>query len=379
MSHPHTILQVLPAMESGGVERGVIEITQAIKHAGMLPLVASSGGAMVPHITRAGGEHITLPLSSKNPWVMYRNAARLTALIRKRGIQLIHARSRAPAWSAYLAAKRTGIPFVTTWHGIYGTHGIGKLRYNAVMQQSDRVITVSKFVHEHVLRTYGTDAAKLRLIPRGVDIGAFSPEAVVPSRIAELTKQWRLPEDHVPVILCPARITRIKGQHVLIDALAQLKDMKFLCLLLGSDAGHEEYSEQLKAQVIALGLEGRVRHVGATNFMTEAYMLSDVVVLPTIKPESFGRVSIEAQAMGKVVIATDHGGVRETLVPNETGYLVMHNDPTMLAQFIRFALNRDTATVEAMADYAQRFVAQQFSLDEMKAKTIAVYRELLPV
>ena len=372
-----TILQVLPRLASGGVERGTVEMVEAITAAGWKALVASAGGAMVPHITHAGGEHITLPLHSKNPLIIRANAWRLAQLIKARQVSLIHARSRAPAWSAYFAAKHAHIPFVTTWHGVYGTEGFLKKHYNAVMLKSDCTIAVSKHVEDHILREYGADPKKIRLIHRGVDLKAFSPTAIRPGRIAELTKSWRLPEEHIPVILCPARITPIKGQHVLIDALAKIKDLKFLCILLGNDAEHEDYSESLKKQVIALGLEGRVRHVGATPYMTEAYQLSQLVVLPTIKPESFGRVSVEAQAMGRIVIATDHGGVRETLVPNETGYLVWPDNAQALADALRFALNRDEKMVAAMADYAVRFVHEHFSSDIMKAKTIAVYRELL--
>ena len=320
---------------------------------------------------------MTLPLESKNPFVIYANAWRLARIIRRRGVNIIHARSRAPAWSAYLAAKRTGIPFVTTWHGIYSNEGNLKKRYNEIMMKGARTIAVSKHVEEHILREYGADPTKIRLIHRGVDLNSFHPSAVRPGRIAELTKSWRLPEENIPIILCPARITPIKGQHVLIEALSKLKDLKFLCILLGNDAEHEDYSEQLQKQVVALGLEGRVRHVGATPYMTEAYQLSHIVVLPTIKPESFGRVSIEAQAMGRIVIATDHGGVRETLVPNETGYLVWPDNADALAEALRFALNRDEAMVKGMADYAMHFVREHFSAEIMKAKTIAVYREIL--
>lgn len=371
------ILQVLPRLESGGVERGTIEITAAIRAAGMKPLVVSAGGPLIPHITHAGGEHITLPVDRKNPFIIRHNARKLAQIIKTREVDIIHARSRAPAWSAYYSAKRTGIPFLTTWHGIYGTEGLFKKHYNSVMLKSDLTIAVSKFVEEHVLREYHADPAKLRLIHRGADLETFSPEAVRPGRIAELTKAWRLPEENVPIILCAARITRIKGQDVLIEALAAIKDLKFLCILAGTDTGHEDFSESLKKRVVELGLEGKVRIVNPTPYMTEAYMLSHIVVIPSAKPESFGRVSVEAQAMGKIVIATDHGGVRETLVPNETGYLVWPNDPKAMGDALRFALNRDEKMVRAMADFSMKYVREHFSADLMKEKTIAVYRELL--
>lgn len=372
-----SILQVLPRLESGGVERGTIEITEAIKKAAMKPLVASEGGTLVPHITHAGGEHITLPLASKNPFRIRQNAWKLAKLIRTREIDLIHARSRAPAWSAWYASQQTGIPFVTTWHGIYGLESNFKRRYNSVMLKSDLTIAVSQFVMDHILTEYGADPAKLRLIHRGVDTKTFSPERVNPERIAQLTKSWRLPDEHVPIIFCPGRINRNKGQHVLIEALAQIRELDFLCIIAGSEHGHESYRESLEKQIVASGLEGKVRICNATPYMTEAYMLSHLVAVPSVQPESFGRVAIEAQSMGRLVIASDHGGARETIVANETGYLVLPGDAGALAEAIRFALHRDGKMTKAMAEFAAQHVEQHFSLEQMKQKTIAVYRELL--
>lgn len=377
MSNPPVILQVLPRLQSGGVERGTAEITEALRDEGMVPLVASAGGAMIPHITHAGGQHITLPLDRKNPFIIRQNAWKLLQIIRDKNVSLIHARSRAPAWSAYYAAKWAGIPFVTTFHGVYSGESKLKRRYNSVMTKGARVIAVSRFVQDHIVEQYGVDIAKIRLIPRGADLRLFDEKRLVPERISQLTKQWRLPDEHVPVIFCPGRLSRIKGQHILIEALEQMKDMDFLCILAGTDAGHEDYREGLEKQIVAAGLEGKVRITDPTNAMAEAYQLSELVVVPSIKPESFGRVAVEAQAMGRAVVATDHGGARETIVPNETGYLVPPGDATAMAQAMRYALGRDDATRRAMHDYAVRHVQQHFSADQMKRKTIAVYRELL--
>lgn len=371
------ILQVLPKLESGGVERGTIEITDAIRKAGMKPLVASAGGQLIPHVTHAGGEHITLPLHRKNPFVIYRNARRLAKLIRERNVSLIHARSRAPAWAAYLAAKWTGIPYIATFHGVYGIQNQWKIRYNRVMTLGQRVIAISHFVQEHIESVYGVAAEKIRLIPRGVDLNIFGERHVNPERLAKLTKMWRLPDEHVPVIFCPGRISRIKGQHVLVAALAKLRDMEFLCIIAGKDEGHEEYRMELQDQIITSGLEGKVRLANATQFMNEAYQLSHLVVVPSSKPEAFGRIAVEAQAMGLAVVATDHGGARETIIPNETGYLVPPEDANTMAEAIRFALERDAATVKAMGAFARKHVTEHFSAQQMKDKTIAVYREVL--
>lgn len=370
-------MQILPRLESGGVERGTIEIAGAIRQAGMKSLVVSAGGALLPKIGYVRAEHITLPVASKNPFTIYQNALRLNQIIKDRGVNLIHARSRAPAWSAYYAAKWAGIPFITTFHGIYSFESKIKQHYNSIMVRGARVIAVSQFVEGHILKEYNVDPSIVRRIPRGVDFEYFDERHLIPDHIVHLTKTWRLPDDHIPIIFCPGRITRIKGQHVLIEALALMKDQPFLCIIAGADEGHEEYRLSLEQSIINNGLEGKVRLCNATSYMTEAYTLADIVVVPSTKPESFGRVAIEAQAMGKLVVATDHGGARETILQNETGYLVPPEDPQTMMEAIRFGLQRDAATINAMGSYARQHVRRRFSSDQMKEKTIAVYRELL--
>lgn len=371
------ILQVLPRLQSGGVERGTVEITEAIRKAGMVPLVASAGGAMVPHVTHAGGEHFTMPLDRKNPFIIRQNAWRLYKLIKARNVSLVHARSRAPAWAAYYAAKWAGIPFVTTVHGVYSVQNAMKRRYNSVMAKGDRVIAVSNFVMQYTLREYKVPPEKLRLIPRGVDLTIFDEKRIIPERIIQLSKSWRLPDDDTPIIFCPGRLSPIKGQHVLIEALARIKDQPFLCVIAGSDEGHEEYRASLEKQIIEAGLEGKARVDGATQYMAEAYTLSQLVVVPSIKPESFGRIAVEAQSMARTVVATDHGGARETIVPNETGYLVPPGDAAALAEAITFALARDPETAAAMGSFAMHHVHSHFSGLQMQNRTIAVYKELL--
>lgn len=380
MSNIPTILQVLPRLNSGGVERGTIEITEAITRQGWRALVASKGGALIPNITYNGGVHISLPMDSKSPFVIRRNAQRLYQLIKSRNISLIHARSRAPAWSAYFAAKWANIPFLTTFHGVYGTEGFMKKHYNSVMVRGQRVIAVSKFVYDHIMQEYGVDPTQIRLIPRGVDLKAFNPEKVIPDRLVALTKAWRLPEESSPpIIFCPGRITRIKGHHILIDALKALPNRDFLCVIAGNDEGHEAYREELEKHILTQGLEGYVRIADNTQYMNEAYMLSDMVIVPSIQPESFGRTAIEAQAMGKLVIASDHGGVRETIVPNETGYLVPPDDAATMSAAIAFALERDEATKQAMGNFAKSHIRKNFTSELMKRKTIEVYQELLGI
>ncbi len=215
------VLQVLPSLVTGGVERGTVEIAQAIAEAEATALVASAGGPLVRQIERAGGIHVTLPLNTKSPLGIWRNAAALEALIRDHKVSLVHARSRAPAWSAWLACQRTGVPFVTTYHGTYGEGLPFKRLYNSVMGRGRIVIAASRFIADLVTARHRVDPARVRVIPRGVDPAVFDPAGVAASRIAKLAASWRLPEGMRPVVL-PGRLTSWKGHAVLLDAIARL-------------------------------------------------------------------------------------------------------------------------------------------------------------
>ena len=369
------ILQVLPSLRSGGVERGTIEIARAITQAGGKSLVASSGGPMASQVGQAGGTHITLALGSKNPFTIWLNAQRLAWIIQKYNVNIIHARSRAPAWSAWLAAKKTGCKFVTTFHGTYGLQNEWKRKYNSIMTRGERVIAISHFIADHILKNYEMDANRLRVIHRGVDLKLFTPLGHSPQRMIDLMQEWRLP-DSLPLILFPGRFARWKGQDVFVKALAQLPHRNFFAVLLGDDKGHVSYREEIEKLIVDLGLAGHVRIAGHTHNITEAYMLSKLIVATSVEPEAFGRVVLEAQAIGKPVIATNHGGPQETVIDKETGLLVTPGDVDELSNSIRNVL--------AMPEDLQKQVehdaianAQHFSLEKMCEKTIAVYQELI--
>lgn len=371
------ILQVLPALVTGGVERGTIDVAAAIVQAGWTSLVASSGGPMVRELERAGARHIEMPLDSKNPLVMHRNASRLVDLIRAQGVDLVHARSRAPAWSALAAANKTGARFVTTFHGTYnlGLWGL-KQRYNEVMARGERVIAISDFIAEHLRTVYGADPDRIRVIHRGVDVGKLDPARVAGVRIAQLVRQWRLPEG-ARVIMLPGRLTRWKGQSVLIDALALLGRNDIRCMLVGSDQGRSKYRQELLDQIRARNLMEVVHLTDQCNDMPAAYKLSDVVVSASTDPEAFGRVVVEAQAMGRPVIASAHGGAAETVVPGETGWLVPPGDPRALAEALEFALNLPDEHRAWMSEHAMAHVRAHFTSEVMCDRTLDVYAELL--
>ena len=370
------VLQVLPSLVTGGVERGTVEITRAIADAGGIALVASAGGRMVAAVQRAGGRHVTLPLDSKNPLAICRNAALLADVIRDERVAIVHARSRAPAWSAWLACRRTGARFVTTYHGTYGENLPFKRQYNAVMAKGERVIVASRFIAERIVARHGTDPARIRLIPRGVDPAVFNPDAVSGERIARLERAWRLPEG-AKVVLLPGRLTRWKGQTVLIEALARLVRPDVCCLLVGSGQGRRHYAARLIRQADALGVADRLRLAGECDDMPGALMLADVVVHASTEPEAFGRVVIEAQAMGRPVIASDLGGPVETVEHGVTGWRVPPGDAGALAAAIEQVLELPAAVRADLGIRARAAVQRGYTVAAMQAATLAVYDELL--
>jgi glycosyltransferase involved in cell wall biosynthesis len=370
------VMQVLPALAAGGVERGTVEIAAAIVQAGGTALVASAGGRLAPWVERAGGRNIILPLASKSPWRIWRNAAALTQVIRAEGVDLVHARSRAPAWSAWLAARRAGVGFVTTYHGTYNENFPGKRRYNAIMAAGDRVIAISHFIAERIRSRHGTDPGRIRVIHRGVDPAIFDPDVVVPDRIIRLLAAWRLP-DGVPTIMLPGRITRWKGGEVLIRALAQMQRRDAMAVLVGDAQGRDAFVAELVGLAAALGVAERVRLVGHCEDMPAALMLSDVVVNPSTDPEAFGRVVIEAQAMARPVVASDHGGAAETIMQDETGWRVPPGDPAALAAALDHALSLDAAERAGLGARARAAVQANYTVAAMQSKTLDVYEELL--
>jgi glycosyltransferase involved in cell wall biosynthesis len=371
-----TVLQVLPALETGGVERGTVEMVQAIVRAGGSALVASAGGRLVADVERAGGTHITIKLASKNPARIWRNAARLAFLIRAADVDIVHARSRAPAWSAWLACRRTGAKFVTTWHGVYSENAPGKRRYNAVMARGERVIAISHFIAARLMSRHHVDPGRLRVIPRGVDPAQFDPAAVSGIRVAKLAAEWRLP-DGAPVIMLPARLTRWKGHAVLVEALARLQRRDVCLVLVGADQGRAKFRKELIARAEALGVANRLRLVGHCDDMPAALMLADVVANPSIEPEPFGRTVIEAQAMGRPVVVTDQGGTAETVDHGVTGWRVPPGDPAALARVLEEMLALTPPERAALGARARASVCAHYTTEAMQKATLDVYRELL--
>ncbi len=375
-ARPPVVLQVLPRLQAGGVERGTVDVAQALVRAGWGAVVVSAGGVMVREIERAGARHVTLPVEAKNPLVIYRNIARLGEVIAAENVGLVHARSRAPAWSAYYAARHAGVPFVTTFHGTYNFGNRAKRWYNAVMTRGDRIIAISDFIARHVVDNYHVTPEKIRVIPRGVDLVSFDPQHIGGERLATLAREWRLP-DGAPVIMLPGRLTRWKGHAVLIEAVARLDRRDIRVLMVGGGDDDGGYRRELASLIQRRGLEGVVRLVDHCRDMPAAYMLADVVVSASTDPEAFGRVVAEAQAMGRPVVAPDHGGAQEIVLAGDTGWLVRPGDAAALAAALDQALALDPAQRTALAERATARVRANFSRERMCGATIAVYQELL--
>ncbi len=375
-----TSLQVLPNLISGGVERGTVDVANALVQAGWRALVVSAGGPMVRELERGGAEHITLPLATKNPFAIRKNAETLAALIREKQVDIVHARSRAPAWSARAAAKTTGVPFITTFHGVYGTEPFGlKKLYNRVMAEGEVIIAVSDFIRDHLVREYDVAPERIRVIHRGVDINLFNANSVSPTRLIQVTSKWRL-QDSAHTVMLPGRLTAWKGHELLIDAIAELKrrnggQSDVRCIMVGQDHGRTNHREHIMRYAAARGAD--VHIIDDCYDLPAAYMATDVVVSASTRPEAFGRVVAEAQAMGRPVVAPSHGGAQEIIVPGVTGWLFTPSDPISLADALERALNLSQEERIRIADAAITQARTYFSKIEMCAKTLAVYDEVM--
>ncbi len=370
-------MQVIPALGAGGAEQGCIDIAAEIISAGGKAIVVSNGGYRINELERIGALHVDLPVHSKNPFTMWKNIGRLRKLIRKHNVNIVHARSRAPAWSAWRACQNTDARFLTTCHAPYNISGEAKRLYNGSIANGELVIAISNYVAQYLLDNYTIKPEKIRLIHRGIPMARFHPTAVSPERMIHLAQNWRIP-DSANVIMLPGRITRWKGHHVLIEAIAKLNRNDVFCVIIGSDQGRTDYRKELEEAIAAHGLQERTRLIDQCHDMPAAYMLSTVVVCPSTDPEGFGRIPVEAQAMGRPIIASDHGGAQETILRGQTGWLIPPNNSDELSIAIEEALSLDENQRAVLAARSMEHVNQHFTKKIMAEKTLNVYTELLP-
>ncbi|OYX30744.1 MAG: glycosyl transferase [Caulobacterales bacterium 32-69-10] len=374
-------MQVTPRLDAGGVERTTLDVAKAVIAAGGRAVVVSEGGRLEGELLAMGAELVRLPVASKNPLTLLANARALKAMIAERQVSLVHARSRAPAFSALAAARATNTPSVATYAGVYNSTTPWKRWYNGVMARADLVIANSDFTRAHVLAMHRTDPAKVIAIPRGVDLAAFDPAAVSADRVEALRHAWGIGErDTRPVILLAGRLTRWKGQALAVQAARRLNARgvsDFILVLAGDDQGRDAYRMELETAIAGAALGDCVRIVGHCADMPAAYLAADVAIAPSLRPEAFGRTAVEPQAMGRPVIAADHGAARETVLPGETGWLVPPGDPQAWTDAIEAAL---AAGPHAWTRMGQEGIAQvrgRYSVDAMTRATLEAYAALL--
>jgi len=382
-----TILQIVPRLDTGGAELSTIEIADAVTRAGGLALIATAGGRMLDRLAATGAELINMPVDSKNPFTIAANARRLARIAVQREVDILHARSRAPAWSALAAARRTGRKFVTTYHGAYGERGRAKRLYNSVMARGDIVIANSQFTADLIRERYATPPDRIRVIHRGVDETLFSGAAISAERKDDLRRRWGVPSDQ-RIILQAARLTAWKGQDVLVEAAGRLHAAGRLddvsIVLAGDDQGRVEYRRQLEDRIAAAGLADKVLLVGHVDDIAAAFAMSHVAVIASIEPEAFGRTAIEAQVLGCPVVATRLGAPQETVITNSgtapdgrTGWLVPPGDANALASALLETLSLGDDERSRIGARAIEHVISRFSLRRMKRDTLAVYDFLL--
>ncbi len=374
--HPLSVLQVIPALDAGGAERTAIDIARAVVAGGGKAWIATKGGRLHAEAEATGAKLILGPFDSKNPLTIWRNTKTLADALIENGIDIIHARSRAPAWSAYRAARRTGAKYVATYHGIYNAKSAPKRWYNSIMARADAVIANSNFTAEHVRAEHDVAEIRLHVIPRGIDIAAFTPESVTQDRIDAIRKAWSL-RPGKPAIVLPNRLTRWKGQLTLIDALAKLPHKDFEAVLVGDAQQRDAYVQELLSAIDRHGLSQNVRIPGHCSDMPAAFMAADVIVTPSIEPEAFGRVAVEAQAMGRPLIASNLGAQAETVADGVTGFLFPPGDADALANLIMKALALTPGERREMQTKARARVLKSYTVEAMCVATLDVYRNLM--
>lgn len=379
------VLQVLPSLVSGGVERGTLDLCSYLIKQGHEAWVITSGGPLVASLEKMGARHIHLPAHSKNPFIIWKNSHSLFEIIKKHDIDIVHVRSRAPAWSCYWASKRASILLITTFHGQYGHQNALKRIYNSSMLKGDRCIAVSEFIAKHIKDTYPQHKTQIILIKRGIDLNYFSK--VIPiETLDDLRAKWGIHREH-KVIILPGRLTRIKGHKVFLEALAKLiadstiEKSSIRCLIVGDETGKEHYQSELINFIDSHQLSNIVKFTGNCYDMPAMYALADIAISASIKPESFGRTACEAQLMNCLVVATEHGGSLETIAPCQQQFMCQVEDSQSMADAIQLALSFCTKAKRNeklnILKESEQFIKAHFSLERMCQETLSTYKDVL--
>jgi len=373
----YTIAQILPALNTGGVERGVIEISKSLNDNGFKSIVLSSGGHMVPQLRRTGTTHYELNVNTKNPFKWPKIRKQVKLILEKENVDLIHLCSRAPAWIVFPLGRMLDIPVITSVHMRFRKTNFLKKYYNSILTKGDSIIAISKHIEKTILESFPnpTIKNKITVVHRGVDLELFNANNIKPARVIAQSKNLNL-KDNIPVIMMAARPAMWKGYLELVRALSLVNDT-FQCVLIGAENGSQNFQKTLIDKIIKLKLETKVKLSKSSNDIQAALMLSDIVVMPSVTPEPFGRIILEAQALGKIPIAFDHGGASETIIDGKNGFLADPVKVESLAEKISMALSLKPTSREKMSEFSKKAVSKNFSHDKMCKLTLSLYKQCI--
>ncbi len=377
------VLQVIPKLGYGGAETGCFDIAHYLPENNCESFIVTSGGELLKFVDKKKVKIFKLPVQSKNPLLIFINSIILIGIILLNNISIVHARSRAPAWSCLIASKITGRKFVTTFHGTYNFKTNLKKFYNSVMVRSDLIIAGSNFIFSHIKENYSTYLnykKKFLVIFRGINVDYFDSSTTLENDEKKLLKQWNIEKDK-KIILLPGRLTSWKGQEVFIEAVnlinIELGYEAFYTVILGSDQGRELYKKKLIRLSEQYRMSKQIRFIDHCKNMALAYKVSDIIVSASNEPEAFGRVSVEAQSMGKPIVASNIGGSNETVIDEKTGFLFESNNAKSLSKQILRVLNMDETSLKIMGIEARKNVTQRFNVEKMCFSTYSEYKRLL--
>ena len=376
------VLQVIPKLGHGGAEIGCYDLAHYLYENDCSSYIVTSGGTLIKYINRKKVKLIRLPVQSKNPILILLNAILLTIIILILNINIVHARSRAPAWSCLIATKITGRKFVTTFHGTYNFKSNIKNFYNSAMLRSNLIIAGSNFIFSHISENYSKylkPEKKFLVIFRGINTDYYDPKKIKEKDEIQLISKWKIDKEK-KVILLPARLTAWKGHEIFLEALNKLKinesQKKFIAVILGSDQGRKIYKKRLIRLVEQYRLINDVIFIDNFELMPIAYKISDIVISSSIEPEAFGRVAVEAQAMEKPIIASNIGGSNETIIDEKTGFLYPAGNSDLLSQKLSHIFDLNDETLKSMGIEGRKNVIKKFNVEKMCFSTYSEYKKL---
>ena len=377
------VLQVIPRLGYGGAETGCYDIAHFLAEKKCKSYIITSGGPLLKFIRKDRVKVLRLPVRSKNPILILLNTILISLIIIFLRIDIVHARSRAPAWSCFFSCKITRTKFVTTFHGIYNFSNKLKKFYNSVMVRSDLIIAGSNYVFNHIHKNYSNlinDQKRLLVIFRGINTQYFDNSNITNDKVQNIYSTLNLSSEKIKILL-PGRLTRWKGQEMFIESLNLLKKKynkeNFQAIILGSHQGRTVYYKKLISLIEKLGLKRHIFFINHIKEMPVAYYIADIVVSSSIEPEAFGRVSVEAQSMRRPILASNHGGSKETIINGKSGFLFDNNNPESLAENLNKLIEMDKDKLQSIGNEGRKNILKKFDVEQMCYSTFLEYKKLI--